>query len=269
MRERCLRLRPGSSASAEARLRFVLAKAVARLLDWEDASPTSAEERPAAARNQIIEETAKALTTLEGVEILSSPQALRETLSHQIRVWFGPGQISRIHEAAAALAPEVISELASSGAVRLEPTRGTALVAQLARDLRLAVTVFLAVGRTPLETLASSPQARTPLVGFMFESTAHTLRESPEALTILFGDAQLRGLVCQTVERHLATALAQLRRDPPAAKPPGPPFGGGPAGGLPAEVRAWEVRPGETAPEPDPEKRERPGPVKTPRNRPN
>jgi hypothetical protein len=44
-----------------------------------------------------------------------------------------------------------------------------------------------------------------------------------------------------------------------------PPAGAAPAGGLPAEVRAWEVRRGEQPPEPDPERRERPGRQRAPR----
>ena len=67
----------------------------------------------------------------------------------------------------------------------------------------------------------------------------------------------------------IARPARRKRRSAPSGGGTVPPAGTGPAGGLPAEVRAWEVRRGETPPEPDPERRERPGPVKTPRKRPN
>jgi len=92
------------------------------------------------------------------------------------------------------------------------------------------------------------------------EALIALLRRSPNVEEVRTDDARLLRKILWIIARP-----ARLRgRFTPHGGGGIPPPRGGPAGGIPAEVRAWEVRRGETPPEPDPERRERPGPAGRP-----
>jgi hypothetical protein len=84
------------------------------------------------------------------------------------------------------------------------------------------------------------------------EAMVAFLRRSSDVEEIRASDDDLVRKILDVIARPSRSR----RRSPPGGG--FGPSGAGPAGGLPAEVRAWEVAHGETPPDPDPERKERP-----------
>jgi len=113
------------------------------------------------------------------------------------------------------------------------------------------------------DTLRGAPRGSGRGFLSVVESIIAYLRHHPLVDTVRADDHAL-------LWRILSVIARPARRKKRSADSGGgtvPPGGAAPAGGLPAEVRAWEVRRGENPPEPDPERRERPGPHRAPHRR--
>jgi hypothetical protein len=83
------------------------------------------------------------------------------------------------------------------------------------------------------------------------EAMVKLLRRSPDVQEVRATD--------DVLIRKILSMIAGLSRAKRSVSGGGSgPAGAAPAGGLPAEVRAWEVARGETPPDPDPERKERP-----------
>jgi hypothetical protein len=84
------------------------------------------------------------------------------------------------------------------------------------------------------------------------EAMVRLLRRSPDVPEVRASDEDLVRKILSIIARP-----SRSRRRSAPGDGSGP-SGAAPAGGLPAEVRAWEVARGETPPDPDPERKERP-----------
>ena len=164
------------------------------------------------------------------------------------------------------VASEVVMQLVLDGAIRISPSRVDAVERQLATVMRLALLREDALRRVARlgrelgdEGFDSKvrPYARmlrgVPEGGRGFlsvvEAMVALLRRSADVSEVRDSDDDL--------VRKILSLIARPSRPKRRSSPSGG-SGAGPAGGLPAEVRAWEVARGETPPDPDPERKEKP-----------
>jgi len=166
------------------------------------------------------------------------------------------------------VASEVVLRLVLDRDIRVSPERVTAVERQVAHAMRMAL--LREDARSRVERFARELRDQ----GFDLRVRAYTrmLQGAPTgergSLSVVEAMVKmLRGSPdVQEVRRSddvLIRKILLLIAGPSRAKRSLPgggsgPAGAAPAGGLPAEVRAWEVARGETPPDPDPERKERP-----------
>ena len=178
------------------------------------------------------------------------------------------------------VASEVVLQLVLDGDIRVSPERVAVVERDVASVMRVALLREDAHSRIArfgrelgdrgfdarvrrdvryLPMLRASPRSGE---GFLLvvEAMVRLLRRSPDVEEVRASDDDL--------VRKILSMIARPSRSRRRSAPGGGsgPSGAAPAGGLPAEVRAWEVARGETPPDPDPERKERPpGPTRKPR----
>jgi hypothetical protein len=167
------------------------------------------------------------------------------------------------------VASEVVLQLVLDGDIRVPPLRVAAVERELATAMRVALLredAFSRIARFGRELgdwgFDIRVRAHTRMLrglpgggrGFLsvVEAMVAFLRRSPNVEEVRASDDDL--------VRKILDAIARPSRSRRRSSPGGGfgPSGAGPAGGLPGEVRAWEVARGETPPDPDPERKERP-----------
>jgi hypothetical protein len=173
------------------------------------------------------------------------------------------------------VASEIVLQLVLDGDIQVSPERVAAVERALAAVMRR--TLLLQDARSRIERLGRVLGDQ----GFDFEARPYTrmLQEAPsseggflwvvEAMVALLRRSQdVREVRASDDDlvRKILSMIARPSRPGRRLDPGGGsgPAGAAPAGGLPAEVRAWEVARGETPPDPDPERKERP-PARPPR----
>ena len=174
---------------------------------------------------------------------------------------------------------EVVLQLALDGAIRVSPTT----IAEVEREMAIVVRAALLRedARSKFEHLAQElgevgfdarvrryaeqfkvVRGRARGLFSVVEEMLRLLRASPRVEVLTDDDALFSKILLV-----IALLSGRTRLASESGGTGFPPSGTGPAGGIPAEARAWEVRRGETPSEPDPERRERPGPDRRSRKR--
>jgi hypothetical protein len=166
------------------------------------------------------------------------------------------------------VASEVVLQLVLDGDIRVSPVRVGAVEQQIASAMRVALLHQDARSRVSrfarelrdqgfdlrvrpyTRMLQGAPPDERGFLGVV-EAMVDLLRGSPDVQEVRASD--------DVLIRKILSVIARPSR-PKRSLPGGGsgPAGTAPAGGLPAEVRAWEVARGETPPDPDPERKERP-----------
>ena len=170
------------------------------------------------------------------------------------------------------VASEVVLRLVLDGDIRVPPQRVAAVERAVASVMRAALlredalSRILRFGRELrdqgfdvkvrryveyLQMLRDSTRGEGGFLS-VAEAIVCLLRASPDVEEVRAGDDKLVRKILSVIARP-----SRPRRRSTSGGGSGP-SGAAPAGGLPAEVRAWEVARGETPPDPDPERKERP-----------
>ena len=166
------------------------------------------------------------------------------------------------------VASEVVLQLVLDGDIRVSPVRVGAVERRIASAMRVALLHQDARSRVSRFARELRDQgfdlrvrAYTRMLqgtrpgerGFLdvVEAMVNLLRGSPDVQEIRARDDDLIRKILEVIARP-----SRPKRSLPGGG--SGPAGAAPAGGLPAEVRAWEVARGETPPDSDPERKERP-----------